>query len=121
MTFKYAVIWVFDENRREYTQPTAEQRKAGIIYGERIWKGSWRAQHVVAETSRSWILQGGDKVPKRGANASRFAFSELEVDQWCWDYVHRPAIIRTLYDKQKISVHAIGDIAKMIGYEPRKP
>ena len=75
MTFKYAVIWVFDENRREYTQPTAEQRKAGIIYGERIWKGSWRAQYVVAETSRSWILQGGDKVPKRGANASRFSIS----------------------------------------------
>ena len=119
----YDTIWVFDQNRREYAKPSIEERAAGALWGPRIWKGHWRPQEVVAETSRSWVLRGGEKVPKRDANPLRYAFSELEVDQMCWDHDHRRHIVAAIERGigAVVTRHALNDIAKIIGYEPKMP
>ena len=123
MTYKYAFVWVFDQNRREYAQPTHKERAAGKVWGPLVWKSHWRPQQVVGETSRSWILQGGEKVPKKNANPRRYAFSELEVDQMAWDHDHRRHIVAAIERGigGVVTRHALNDIAKIIGYEPKMP
>ena len=67
-------VWVFDINRRVYTQP-----KVG--WGKIIWKEYWRPTTIVSETSRSWVLKGDEKIPKRGWSPRLVAFSQAEIDE----------------------------------------
>jgi hypothetical protein len=69
--------WVFDNNRRVY--PKREPR---MIYSSGpIYREHWVETEVVAETSRSWILEHwNEKVPKKGHNKRKFLFSLQEVE-----------------------------------------
>src|SRR5690348_13336803 len=69
-----STIWVFDCNRRVY----AKDGRGGPIYREH-----WRPVKIASETSRSWITDWGQKVPKKGEHHG-VCFTEKEVDDKSW-------------------------------------
>lgn len=69
-------IWIFDQNRRVYRKD-----KNGIPSGPPIWRERWRKATVVGETSRSWITNFSEKIPKKGCNKRMVCFSEKELDR----------------------------------------
>lgn len=74
-------VWIFDANRRRY-----KPKKPGEIYssGPPIWIEHWREMVIVGETPRSWVLQHGEKVPKRGANPATVMFNYDDVKRAAW-------------------------------------
>lgn len=69
-------------------------------------------EKIVGETSRSWILSWGRKIPKKGRED--VCFSEEEVDDKVWVNDHRYKIMRkveSLRDPAKLKA-----IAELIGY-----
>jgi len=113
-------IWVFDINRRVY-----REKKPGEVYarGGPIWREHWRPRKVVGETSRSWVLERGDKVPKKGADPACFAFSEADIDrrEWVNDNRHKIAsMVERCNDYEKLMKLAavMGFKTPNVGVEP---
>ena len=101
-------VWVFDQNRRVY-----ERDKNGRSYGGPIWREHWVLRIVVNETSRSWLLSCGTKVPKKG-EARCFVYSEAELDDRCFVNDHAFRIGNDVkYTKDPAKLRAIAEI---IGY-----
>lgn len=107
---------MFDINRRCYNKP-----EPGRIWGTIIWREHWGPHKIVAETARSWVLdrQGGMKVPKTGADPSRFACSQLDIDRRAWMEDHRHEIERAVGRLQDYDM--LQAVAKLIGYESKSP
>lgn len=84
-------VWVFDLNRRVY-----RERKPGELYasGGPIWREHWRPRKVIGETARSWVLEWGAKVPKKGADPAYFVFSEADIDRRSWVHENQHKISR---------------------------
>lgn len=103
-----STIYVYDGNYRVYAA-----NNNGPIYREH-----WRPMEITGETSRSWITAWGEKVPKRGAHHG-VAFTIKEVDDMCWMNDHRYKIEREV-GRIRDSIK-LREIAKIIGYDDRKP
>jgi hypothetical protein len=105
-------IWLRDINRRKYRQD-----ENGRSYCGPIERYHWVPYEVVGETRVSWLLQYGRKVPKKG-KLFGVAFSEEEVDQFCYVAENRYAIseqVRQLeYEKLKHVADIIGYVAEQI-------
>ena len=56
-------VWVFDQNRRIY-----ERGPDGRALGPPLFREHFRPVQIVGETAKSWILAGGDKVPRSGGD-----------------------------------------------------
>lgn len=107
-------IWVFDLNRRFYTKPSG-----GRLWGEPIWRRHWRPLKIVGETSRSWILESRQKVPKRGADPTVFAFSEADIDRMEWVHYNAYRIADKVLRLR--DYETLRKVADAIGYrEPPK-
>lgn len=65
-------VWQYDVNRRTYARD-----EHGKAYGGPIYRESWYAYQIVDETSKSFVLSNGNKLPKRGT----YVTSEEELDQ----------------------------------------
>lgn len=78
-------VWVFDENRRVY----AKDKDGKSNGGGPIWREHWEKSEIVSETSRSWILRYGIKVPKNGHNSTRFAFSLACIEEQAFVHENR--------------------------------
>lgn len=63
-------LWIFDSNRRVY------EKKDGFS-GSPIWREHWREEKVIGETSRSWVVSFGKKVPKKGGYGIAFSIDEI--------------------------------------------
>lgn len=98
-------VWVFDQNRRVYP-------KDGN--GGPIPREHWRKRKVVGETSRSWVLEYGTKVPKKNPHWG-FLFSETELDEWCWDKENRYKITVWINDRA-VNTATLRKVADLIGY-----
>lgn len=107
-----STVWVFDINRRKYRERGPGERFAS---GPPIWREHWVPQVIVGETSRSWILEYGDKVPKKGADPQVVSFSRTDID--------RAAYVN---DNSHLIAHAVGNlkdyellrrVADLIGHE----
>ena len=111
-----STIWVFDINRRSYAKP-----EQGHIWGQNIWREHWGPRKIVAETGRSWVLDRPDglKVPKKGADPSRFAFSQLDIDRRAWIEDNRHSIERAVGRVQGYEL--LQSVAKLIGYQSKSP
>jgi hypothetical protein len=111
-----STIWVFDINRRSYAKP-----EPGHVWGQIIWREHWGPHRIVAETGRSWVLDrpGGLKVPKKGADPSRFAFSQLDIDRRAWIEDNRHSIERAVGRVQDYEL--LQAVAKLIGYQSKSP
>jgi hypothetical protein len=111
-------VFVFDENRRVYSQPTAEERKRGKLYGEIIYRRHFGEYKIVGETPRSWIVgtpgfQNCDmKFPKKRDMLHRF-YSDAEVDDavWVHENRHKLALFLNTLDADKLR-----EVAKLVGY-----
>ncbi len=108
MTSIGSTVWVFDSNRRIYSKSKR---------GGPIWREHWKPRTVTGETARSWLLgeyAWSVKVPKRGADPLKFAFSQSEIDEQAYVHENRHGIA----DK----VHSLTDpvilrqIAALVGY-----
>lgn len=85
-----SIVWVFDGNHREY----APNPDGGRPSGPPIYAAHWRPKAIVSETSRSWILSSGMKIPKkRIAETCNVCYTEAEMleDVWVHDNRHRIA------------------------------
>ena len=107
-----STVWVFDINRRRYTKP-----EPGRLWGSIIWRDHWGPHKIVSETSRSWVLNSGTKVPKRGADPSLFAFSEADIDRRAWIEDNAHKIERAVGRVRDF--HTLQKVAELIGYTPR--
>ena len=115
--------------------------KQAIKIGDPIWvfvNWQWSQLEVVGETSRSWILDGGNpllrptwrerKMPKKNPNSNQFLLSLKAVRVWeearvsvdrerAWNNKHSYAISRDVsklsFDKNQL----LRQIAALIGYD----
>ncbi|MHB1260364.1 MAG: hypothetical protein ACYC2H_01475 [Thermoplasmatota archaeon] len=103
-------IYVFDPNRRVYEKN---------LYSRPIWRGHWRKKPVIAETSRSWVLPGYDhiKVPKRGHDPRKFAFTADEIRMQ--EYRQRVHLVLDALQIQSSEV--IKQVADLIGFTMPEP
>lgn len=99
-------VWIRDVNRRKY-----RQREGGISYGGPIERYHWAPYEVVGETRVSWVLKHGQKVPKKGGFG--VAFSEEEVDQFCYVAENRYAISERV---RQLSYEKLKQVADIVGY-----
>ncbi len=105
-------IWCFDQNTRFY------KHDDGTVSSGPIWRKHWTKKPVVGETRVSWLLQYGEKVPKRGADPTRFAFSEADIDRRAWVIEHRHRIARWIDTAQDHDV--LQRVADVIGYKAKE-
>lgn len=90
-------VWVFDMNQR------------------------WDARKIVSETSRSWVLNFGPKVPKKGPKVPKkgpctraIAFSQDDIDRQDYVRCNRHRIGR---DVGCINDYAVlRKVAELVGY-----
>jgi len=105
-------IWYFDSNRRVYTKPATG-------FGVAIYAEHWSEYEVVEETSRSWVLSNGLKVPKNEANRPKiFALERWEVERDIWNHDHRHRIVNQI---QSTDVVTLMKVAEVIGYKDDTP
>lgn len=113
-------IWVRSENSRVYRRDGQ-----GKPYGAPIERERWQAKKVVSETSRSWVLSDGRKVPKSTRFPTAYlALTEQQVDDVVWFSENAHQIARAVHaldygllDPDKLS--KLREVAKAIGYIER--
>jgi hypothetical protein len=108
-------IWQYDYNYRVY------QDDDGLKSSTPNYRKQWRRHEVVEETSRSWVLDNGVKVPKNGKNVvdkqghyMGFAFSEDEVNDRVYRHDHAQKIAEEV---RKADAETLRMIAELIGYQ----
>jgi hypothetical protein len=104
-------VWKWDENRRVY--PKDENGKTRMSSAP-IWREHWRPMKIVGETSRSWITDHDDKLPKSGPAPLRWCFSEEEIDRAAYIADNRHRIceeVRRIDDYETLR-----KVADLIGY-----
>lgn len=105
-------IWCFDVNRRVY-----QKGPDGQSCGSPIWAEHWVPCKIVGETSRSWITSRWDKkVPKKGYDRTKWAFSKEEVDLMVWANENRWKIINEV-ERLNQSPELLRKVAEVIGYK----
>lgn len=106
---QYPEAWVFDINRRIYARD-----KNGRSYGSPIWREHWRKVEIVGETTRSWVLASGKKLPKAGGRGVCYSLDEIEKKAFVEDHAYR---ISALVDKT-LDYDKLKKIAEIVGYKP---
>lgn len=106
-----STVWLFNINRRVY-----RERKPGEIYasGAPIWREHWVPHLIVGETARSWVLEYGRKVPKKGADPRCVSFSSEEINRAAYVHENAPKIgdkVRRIADADLLR-----KVADLIGY-----
>jgi hypothetical protein len=105
-------VWWFDQNCRVY--PPAPPGSSTQFGRSPIWRKHWRAEEIVAETSRSFVTKGGTKLPKKGPVPRGWATSQTQIDREGWVQEHRNRIA------QLVSVLEFSDlrkVAKVLDYK----
>jgi hypothetical protein len=105
------IVWFFDDNHRVY-----ETDKNGLSHGGPIWRKKWKPCKVLGETTRSFVLEYGQKIPKKN-KPNGLAYSEQELNEKF--FVHENAYkigcaVKTVKDAEKLKL-----IAKIIGYNEK--
>jgi hypothetical protein len=104
-------FWWYDYNYRVYQD---DDGKPSSRVNELL---SWRELAVVGETSRSWVLANGVKIPKNKDLPHGYAEDIYQVRRKVW-------VSRNAYPLseavRKVDAATMMQIASMIGYEERK-
>lgn len=108
-------VWVFDYNYRVYEDDNGN-RSSSVNYAKQ-----WRKHKVVDETSRSWVLDNGLKIPKKPkvirdflGNAINYLMSQEEVDDQVWRHNN----LRKLQEHlNRIDTELLRRIAVITGFE----
>lgn len=101
-------IWVFNRNYRIYRDDDGNKTD-GPVY-----KHHWRPHEVVSETTHSWILDNGDKVPKNTQFPTLgWCISQEQIDEDVWDNDHRHKVVDALWN---VDISTLQKVAKLIGY-----
>ena len=108
-----STVWFYDVNHREYTKP-----EEGRIWGTIIERAHWRPRKVVSETSRSWITDRGDKLPKKDDWGYLWLRSEDAITSRAWARQHARRIADKVRGEKRVDV--LRRVADMIGYEGTK-
>lgn len=115
MTLKIGdTIFVFDINRRTYRRDSE-----GRSYGGPIWREHWRPTKIVDETSRSWVLEGGNKMPKKNPPEHRYCLSKEDLSERVW--IHEN--VYQIADHIKnggLSYETLQKVADISGYTDKK-
>lgn len=97
-------VWRFNPNRRHYKRDANGHSVGGPIYAHH-----WYSDAVVGETRLSWLLESGDKVPKKYAVTDRAV-----VDADIWVNAHRHRVSQGVAHCSDITT--LKAIADLIGY-----
>jgi hypothetical protein len=103
-------VWIFDINCRQYRKDSN-----GRNIGSPIWFYHWRESEIVDETSRSWVLKNGKKVPKKNwPDTVSFSIEDIKKEAWVKDNVrHISESVRYL------SPELLRQVAALIGHKDR--
>ncbi len=111
------IIWYKDTNRRVYYD------KDGVKHSSPIEREYWQPKEVVSETTRSWILSNGVKVPKNTRfPTNNLAANESQVDGICWQEENAYKIAEAVHELNRgvnrfQNLGVLHEIAKLIGYK----
>lgn len=100
-------IWIHDDNRRRYTDDQGNRTS----YPD--YRDQWVERKVTGETSQSWLIEYGGKVPKRKDKQFGVAFSQQEVDDLVWQHDHAYKISEKVH---KADAETLKKVAEIIGY-----
>lgn len=81
MTTLGATVWVRDVNHRVYRKPESGRI---LSSGGPLERGYWVTHTIESETSRSWVLSSGRKIPKSGYSPPDVAMSKFELNEKIW-------------------------------------
>lgn len=103
-------IWIYDSNRRSYVDENGNKTHSPV------YRYSWMKHKVTGETTRSWLLEYGQKAPKKPNQWQRdsYAYSEQELEDFIWvndKALEIAAIVR------KADAQTLRKVAEVIGYE----
>lgn len=101
-------FWWYDYNYRVY-QDDAGNKTSTV--NERL---SWRELAVVDETSRSWVLANGVKIPKNKPLPIGYSASVEDVNDRVYKSRHVYKIGEAL---RKVDAQTLRKVAELIGYE----
>lgn len=107
-----STVYLFDANRRVY------DRSGGRAIDGPIWREHWAPHTIVAETSRSWVLSNGRKVPKRRPPVQHLTepcYSETELAERVWLEKHRHKLADMI--RSSADYHGVLACAIAIGYK----
>jgi hypothetical protein len=117
-----STVWIFDRNHRVYPR-----NASGAAVGGPIYREHFRPHTIESETPRSWVLDGGLKVPKTGgdvreAGGGRYGktiiyMSAEGVEDAIWRHENAYALgdhVRALTD-----VVVLKKVAALTGYVER--
>jgi hypothetical protein len=102
-----STVYLFDQNCRVY-----QKNEDGRAIGPPIWIEHWRPYKIVGENRMMWLLEGGEKFPKKngtrtaargGYTGMTVATSWEAVKEQEWLHVHRYSIARAVERCQDIS------------------
>lgn len=99
-----STIWIFDQNRRVY-----RDNRSRPVYRE-----YWRPIKITSETTRSWITEWGQKIPKKGEHHG-VCFTEKEVDDKSWVEENRYKISEAV--NRMRDAETLRAVAKLAGYD----
>jgi len=107
-------IWVYEYNYRVYEDDNGNRTSSPN------YRKSWRKHAVVDETSRSWVLDDGTKIPKNGkASFDRLGsyvdhvFTQEEVDGRVYRHDNAHKIADAV---GRVSPEVLKKVADIIGY-----
>lgn len=112
------IIWYKDINRRVYKHDANGRAVGGPIERE-----YWQPKEVVKETSRSWMLSNGVKVPKNTVfPTGLFALTEQQVDDIAWFDENLHKVSNAVNNlgfgiTRYANIEKLREVAKLIEYE----
>lgn len=105
-------VWVFDQNHRVYPKkPNGSPLGGGPIYREHF-----REREITGETSRSWVLSSGLKVPKTGGDVRGAVYMTRQaVEDAVFMNAHRWRIEEAV--GRVLDATLLRQIAALVGYK----
>jgi hypothetical protein len=101
-------VWYYDENYRVYQDDNGNKTSSPNA------KFHWRELAVTNETSRSWVLANGVKIPKNKPLPYGYAADIEEVNDRVWMSRNSYKISEKVHS---VDVIKMRKIAELIGYE----
>lgn len=105
-------VYIFDINRRVYPKDD----KGRSISGGPIWREHWRPEKIESETSRSWVTEFGNRIPKKNPDPRCVTFSKAEIEEMAWVHEYRYRIVRCLEVCQE--PEKVKQVAAILGFKP---
>ena len=84
-----STVWRFDINHRIYPENKD-------MCGAPIYRKHFIPEKITGETSRSWITERGNKIPKKAERTYPYFLTKQDVEDIVWIHDHRFKLVERL-------------------------